>query len=247
MSECLVAAGPASPAPPSASPARPLGDRRAARLAKFKREQLVVDYLDRGVPAVEIAARIGVGEKRMRAVVRLNEAPLVAFSAMTGANLEAVAQVVKIVREFDRYPLAFAAAGRRFEPNSLPARVLDGLTDDSATDERALAWQADLALPDTGAGASPPLGRVSATGEGNRAGDPPRVRPERCERPYLPRRCGVSHEPRPEEPAERASRRTFQRALERPSRRDACGAAPQDEVGAEGSAYLGSYERPEIP
>ena len=52
-------------------------------------------------------------------------------------------------------------------------------------------------------------------------------------RPYLPRRCVLSHEPRPEEPAKRASRRTFQRALERPAsprteiRGDACGAAPR--------------------
>ena len=72
-------------------------------------------------------------------------------------------------------------------------------------------------------------------------------------RPYLPRRCGLSHEPRPEEPAipglrsGEASRKTFQRALERPSRRDACGAAPQDEVGAEGSARLGSHGRPGNP
>ena len=75
MSECLVAAEPASPAPPPVSPARPLGDRRAARLAKFRREQLVVGYLNRGVSVAEIAAHIGVGEKRMRAVIR-SEDPL---------------------------------------------------------------------------------------------------------------------------------------------------------------------------
>ena len=59
------------------------------------------------------------------------------------------------------------------------------------------------------------------------------------------RRRGLSHGPRPEELAKRASRRTFQRALERLSRRDACGVAPQDEVGAEGGAHLGSCDRPE--
>ena len=81
----------------------------------------------------------------------------------------------------------------------------------------------------------------------------PRLRPARSEagtaraddRPYLPRTCGLSHGPRPEEPAKRASLRTFQRALERPSRRDACGVAPQDEVGAKGGAHLGRYDRPE--
>jgi hypothetical protein len=106
---------------------------RAARLARFKREQLIVDYLNRGVSVVEIAARIGVGEKRMRAIIReilarrqpappqefvaiqvnrLNEALLVAFSAMTDLNLKAVDRVVRIVRELDRYH-GLADAGRR--------------------------------------------------------------------------------------------------------------------------------------
>ena len=40
---------------------------------------------------------------------RLNEALLVAFSAMSPTNLKAVDQVVKIVRELDRYGGAFAA------------------------------------------------------------------------------------------------------------------------------------------
>ena len=85
---------------------------------------MVVDYLNRGVSVAEIAARVGIGEKRMRAIVReilarrmpappeefvaiqvsrLNEALLVAFSAMSATNLKAVDQVVKIVRELDRY------------------------------------------------------------------------------------------------------------------------------------------------
>ena len=97
---------------------------RTMRLAKFKREQLIVDYLNRGLSVAEIAARVGVGEKRMRAIIReilarrmphppdefvairvsrLNEALLVAFSGMSGANLRAVDRVVKIVRELDRY------------------------------------------------------------------------------------------------------------------------------------------------
>ncbi len=71
---------------------------------------------------------------------RLNEALIVAYSAMSGANLQAVDQVVKIVRELDRYhgfavaderppprpprlgpptiaPLALEAPGARTEPN----------------------------------------------------------------------------------------------------------------------------------
>ena len=42
-------------------------------------------------------------------VSRLNEALLVAYSAMSPTNLKAVDQVVKIVRELDRYGGAFAA------------------------------------------------------------------------------------------------------------------------------------------
>ncbi len=123
MSECRVAN-------PAASPAALSGGGRAARLARFKREQRIVGYLNRGVSVAEIAAQIGIGEKRMRAVIkdilarrmphppeefvavqlsRLNEALLVAFSAMSPANLKAVDQVVKIVRELDRYGGAFAA------------------------------------------------------------------------------------------------------------------------------------------
>jgi hypothetical protein len=127
VSACLEAAPPIGPAHPS-----PVA--RAARLKTFEREQLIVDYLNRGVSVAEIAARVGLSEKRMRAVIReilvrrmphapeefaaiqvsrLNEAPLVAYSAMTGANLKAVDRVVRIVRDLDRYHGAFAAAGRR--------------------------------------------------------------------------------------------------------------------------------------
>ncbi len=45
-------------------------------------------------------------------VSRLNEAPLVAYGAMSGANLRAVDRVVRIVRELDRYH-GFIAADRR--------------------------------------------------------------------------------------------------------------------------------------
>ena len=125
MSACLETQEPAAPADPSS-------EARAARLATFKREQLVVDYLNCGVSVAEIAARVGVGEKRMRAIVReilarrmphppeefvaiqvsrLNEALLIAFNAMSGANLKAVDRVVKIVRELDRYHGFFPPPG----------------------------------------------------------------------------------------------------------------------------------------
>ncbi len=126
---------------PAAAGNRP-SPTRAARLAKFKREQLIVDFLNCGVSVASIAAEIGVGEKRMRAVIReilarrmphppeefvaiqvsrLNEALLIAFSAMSPSNLKAVDQVVKIVRELDRYGGAFAAEWARPEAPRLDA------------------------------------------------------------------------------------------------------------------------------
>jgi transposase len=63
MSECLETA------PPTAVASRS-SEARAARLAKFERERLIVDTLNRGVSVAEIAARFDVGEKRMRAIIR---------------------------------------------------------------------------------------------------------------------------------------------------------------------------------
>ncbi len=95
---------------------RSIEARRAARVAKFKRERRIIDLLNRGVSVAEIAAREGVMEKSMRAIVReilarrvpeppaefvalqlsrLNEALLVAYGAMSGANLRAVDRVVE--------------------------------------------------------------------------------------------------------------------------------------------------------
>ena len=56
---------------------------------------------------------------------RLNEALLVAYSAMSPTNLKAVDQVVKIVRELDRYGGALAAEwakpeASRAEPGARP-------------------------------------------------------------------------------------------------------------------------------
>jgi DNA-binding CsgD family transcriptional regulator len=97
--------------PPAPVRNRSLEARRAARLAKARRERRIVRLLNGGVSVAEIAAREEVTEKRMRALVseilarrmpeppaeflalqvsRLNEALLVAYSAMSGANLKAV-------------------------------------------------------------------------------------------------------------------------------------------------------------
>ena len=125
--------------------ANPPAQARAARLKKFQREQAIVEYLNRGVSVVEIAARVGVGEKRMRAIIpeilarrmpgppmefvaiqtsRLNEALLVAYSAMSRTNLGAVDRVIKIVSELDRTRGFCAAERRRPEasPDSKPGR-----------------------------------------------------------------------------------------------------------------------------
>ncbi len=136
--------------PPAAkSRNRSIEARRAARLAKAGRERLIVDFLNRGVSVAKIAERIGVTEKRMRAIVReilarrkpealedfvtlqvsrLNEALLVAYSAMSPVNLRAVEQVVKIVRELDRYHGFFPAARRSpRDPRELEAKVEERL------------------------------------------------------------------------------------------------------------------------
>ena len=161
-------AEPAAPTAPqiplTEAPARPSPskDARAARLAKFQREQLIVDYLNRGVSVAEIAARIGVGEKRMRAVIReilarrmpapprefvaiqvsrLNEALLVAYSAMGEMNLEAVDRVVRIVRELDRYHGFVAAERGRPEP-SRPEALAEG----TMTFGAALVCRPEIAL-----------------------------------------------------------------------------------------------------
>jgi hypothetical protein len=62
--------------PAAAARNRSIEARRAARLDKFKRERLVIDYLNRGVSVRDIAVKLGVTEKRMRAIVKENRAGL---------------------------------------------------------------------------------------------------------------------------------------------------------------------------
>lgn len=136
------------PAPPAPSRNRSIEARRAARLKKFKRERLVIDYLNRGVSVREIAAQMGVTEKRAHAIVRealaahmprppqefaalqisrLNEALLVAYSFMcnstSGPNFKAINQVVRIVRELDRYHGYFPAVRRSLPDPWRPAEA----------------------------------------------------------------------------------------------------------------------------
>jgi hypothetical protein len=117
---------------------RTIDARRAAGLKKTKREKRIIASLNAGFSIAEIASREGVTLKRMRALVqeilarrapqppgeflalqvsRLNEALLVSYSAMSGANLKAVDRVVKIVRELDRYH-GFVAAGHARGPEA---------------------------------------------------------------------------------------------------------------------------------
>jgi DNA-binding CsgD family transcriptional regulator len=133
--------------------------RGVARQRRTERERRIVSLLNVGVSIGEIAARERVSLKRMRNLVReilaqrmpqppadfvalqisrLNEALLVSYSAMGGANLRAVDRVVRIVRELDRYhgfsPRAFPADGEELriapppgKPLALEARRADPL------------------------------------------------------------------------------------------------------------------------
>ena len=125
---------------------RSIEARREARVANASRERLVIDLLNGGLPVAEIATRLGVTEKRTRAIVReilarrrpgapedyvalqisrLNEALLVAYGAMAGQNLRAVGLVVRIVRELDRYHGFVGAETRSLPDVQSPAAGAD--------------------------------------------------------------------------------------------------------------------------
>jgi DNA-binding CsgD family transcriptional regulator len=132
LSENTSLSEPVKPAPTLRRDRSPAA-RNAARRRKANRERRVVSFLNRGASIAKIAAREGVTERGMRKYVRglltgrapqppteflalqvsrLNEALIVAYSAMSGANLHAVDRVVTIVRELDRYH-GFAFADER--------------------------------------------------------------------------------------------------------------------------------------
>ncbi len=149
MSEPLEAALPLAPSPPPT-------EARGARLARL-----------RGVSVAEIAARIGVGEKRMRAIIRetlarrmphppqefvaiqvgrLNEALLVAFSAMSTTNLKAVDQVVKIVR--NSTPMAAPSPRNGAAPNrQAPKRLSKGRRRSARRGYAAWNWRCRTLKP----------------------------------------------------------------------------------------------------
>jgi len=110
--------------PPAVRRDQSMAARRAAQRKKAEREMRIACFLNEGLSTSEIAVREGLTQRRMRAVVqeilakrvpqppaeflavqvsRLNEALLVSYGAMSGANLGAVDRVVRIVRELDRY------------------------------------------------------------------------------------------------------------------------------------------------
>ena len=183
---------------------RSIAARRAARRQRFERERLIVDCLNRRVSAAEIAERIGVTEKRMRALVkeilarrmpqapqafialrasRLNEALLVAYGAMSDKNLEAVALVVRNVRALDRRH-GFVAAGRR---------ALRGLDPDAEAQEAPCGMQASPF--ETGGGAETkadagrsPLPRPAAKEPAPPPANGPEVAPQCVGRPARSRR-----------------------------------------------------------
>ena len=80
-------------------------------------------------------------------VSRLNEALLVAFSAMSGMNLRAVDRMIRVAREFDRHHGVSAAARRLQEPD--PQIAVQGLAapaEAAAEYGGALFGRAELAL-----------------------------------------------------------------------------------------------------
>jgi hypothetical protein len=111
LSENTSLSEPVKPAPTLRRDRSPAA-RNAARRRKANRERRVVSFLNRGASIAKIAAREGVTERGMRKYVwglltgrapqppaeflalqvsRLNEALIVAYSAMSGANMRSTA------------------------------------------------------------------------------------------------------------------------------------------------------------
>ena len=113
----------------------PLGKRRRATKREIAMRDLrFVEKLAAGVTIEEIAASEGISPQWARArktailaeraidpphefiklqIRRLSEAMLVAYSAMSGGNVKAVDQVIKVARELDRYHGFGAISGPR--------------------------------------------------------------------------------------------------------------------------------------
>ena len=193
---------PDSAEPAADTPGAAAAAALAARLAAYRRGQIVVDHANRGAPVPEIAARLGLSETEVRArlrealaralpetpevfaalqISRLNEALLVAWSAMGEMGLKAVDRVLKIVRALDRLhavarPLAAAVAGEAAQPAAQRAPARAHVPD--ATGERrdlpSRSTQVSHSIPEDYAEARRLRRRSSRRGS--------EKRPGRCER-----------------------------------------------------------------
>ncbi|RBP12864.1 hypothetical protein DFR50_11353 [Roseiarcus fermentans] len=253
----------------TAQPTRldPPADAKTARRKQFERDQVIVEYLNRGVSVAEIAMRFDVSEKRMRAnireilarrmpappeefvavqVSRLNEALLVAYSAMTDANLKAVDRVVRIVRELDRYH-GFAAAERRRSgpaprPLQPPAQAIASYGPALVCVARLATEGVDTARFEQGAAlvlASPEQGEGGPSRD-DLARAPRAALAERDDRPTFPPQVAETMDSAPGYAAAVASR-----AAERRETAGSPGAGVVD-AGAE-AAFAGRDDRPTSP
>ena len=154
--------------------------RRITKRELAKRDLRLIEKLAAGATIEEIAASEGISvkwaRKRKTAVLasrvidtphefiklqirRLSEAMLVAYSAMSAGNLKAVDQVIKVVRELDRYHGFGAMPG----PRSF-ARA-----ESAAPAPLALP---PLALPEPPAALAPPKAECEADGAKSEASVP---------------------------------------------------------------------------
>jgi len=129
----------AGPAPPATPAGAPDGWRR-----KREREHRIVDALNAGKSVAEIARAVGVGEKRLRAILRaivadqgpappmayvarevdrLNCELVAAFEAMGTSNLKAVDRIVRAVRDLDHVHGFVPARRAAARPTGRPSRA----------------------------------------------------------------------------------------------------------------------------
>ena len=116
--------------------------RRATKRELMKRDLRLIEKLAAGVTIEEIAASEGITPQWARArksailarraidpphefiqlqIRRLSEAMLVAYSAISSGNVKAVDQVIKVVRELDRYHGFGPYPGAQRLPAPVPA------------------------------------------------------------------------------------------------------------------------------